>query len=153
MTTHELGPSAAQIALMGQRIDAGTRRIDRVRRVRTRIAVGAAVLGLAAAITGAAVAIAAAGAPEQARVFDCHLTADPAGEAGRIWFDDQGLDAGSRVELAVTLCADRYALLGETVPQPTACELPDLRLAVFPNVERLDEEAFCASLGLGVARE
>lgn len=153
MTVHEIGPSPAQIALMGQRIDAGARRIDRRRRIQTRIALGAAVLGLASAVTGAAVAVAAAGAAEQARVFDCHLTADPAGDAGRIWFDDQGIDPGSRVDLAVALCADRYELLGESVPFPTACELPDLRLAVFPNVDRLEEEAFCASLGLATARE
>lgn len=153
MTAADLGPSPAQITLMEQRIGARTRHLDRIRRIRTRVAVGVAVLGLAAAVTGAAVAIAAAGAPEQARVFDCHLTADPAGDAGRIGFDDQGIDPGSRVDLAVALCADRYALLGETVPNPTACELPDLRLAVFPNVEQLSEEDFCASLGLGIARE
>lgn len=153
MTVHEIGPSAAQIALMGQRIDAGTRRIDRRRRIQTRLALAAAALGLAAAVTGAAIAVAAAGPTEQARVFDCHLTADVDGVVGRIGFDDQGVDPGSRVELALALCADRFEVLGESVPNPTACELPDLRLAVFPNVDRLDEEDFCASLGLGVARE
>jgi hypothetical protein len=155
MSEPNLGPSPAQITLMGHNIVAAIAARRARRRRQMRIAVAAGAVSLALGMTAGAVGISIAPTELQESAFTCFLTDDPRGAFANVQnFDDlSGMDAAERVTLALESCAIGFGDAGVPAPQPTACELRDLRLGVFPNSERLDAAELCTSLGLGLPPE
>jgi hypothetical protein len=149
-----LGPTPAQITMMSHNISAVIDRRASRRRRRLRAAtagVGLAAL-LGAAITAGTMSVSRA--PEQTLddTFDCFVTPDPGGVVSRVSFLDEVTEEyGSRREFALELCETVYRNRGTDVPNPTVCELPNLRLAVFPNAGNDPDDEFCTALGLGPA--
>ena len=154
MSEPNLGPSPAQITIMGHNIAAriSTRRRQRRRTARLALAGGALLVGVT--LTAAVYAVASAPREVQAGTFNCYSADALDSEFSAVWFGDHAVTAAARIAAAVEACEISYGMDGVLAPQPTACELPDLRLAVFPNVERIDDvEAFCTALGLGTLPE
>ena len=155
MSEPNLGPSPAQITLMGHNIVAriAARTARRRRRVRIAIAGGAIAVGLG--ITAATIGITAAPPEVQAIGYSCYVADDLGAEFHVMPYPD-GLEppAGAeRIAAALAMCDIAFGQYGVQVPDPTVCELRDLRLAVFPNSERLDADELCTSLGLGLPPE
>ena len=151
MSAPHLGPSPAQVTLMGHNIAAKIVAARARRRKRVRVAIGAGVLMAGVAITAAGIAVAAAPPEVQATGYTCFATDDPNGVFHVVPYPDD-LPAPApdqRVTAALEMCALGFSMNGVQAPHPTVCELPDFRLAVFPNQFGLEAEEFCASLGLG----
>jgi hypothetical protein len=148
-----LGPSPAQITMMGHTISARIAAAALRRRRRRRIAIATVALGVGAALTAAAIGVATAPPAAQTSGITCFLADDARGEATSTdLFDEQrGAEGAQLVTYAIEQCAVIYGLKGLETPDPVACELPDLRLAVFPNLEGTDASVLCRTLGLGPA--
>jgi len=150
MSAPQLGPTPSQVTMMGHNISARivAAKARRRRRVRLTVAAGAVALGLG--ITAAAIGVATAPSASRASMFWCYpaddLSSSPTGIDA---FDGVVPARTERVDAALAACDYVFGMNGIQTPDPTACELPDLRLGVFPNFERVDADEFCASLGLG----
>ncbi len=148
--TGDLGPSRAQIARMRGNITALILESRRRRRRHARLALGATAAAVAAVLTAGIVERVF---PDEivAGAYVCY-TADSTGSAAHGMPYPLDLEPPSttqgQVDAALLLCGLAYAREGVDAPDPTACRLPDLRLAVFPNVARLEHHAFCTSVGL-----
>jgi len=151
MSAPQLGPTPSQITMMGHNISARivAAKARRRRQVRVTVAAGAVALGLG--ITAAGIGVATAPPATRASMFSCY-PADDLGSSptGIDAFDGIVPESTERVAAALAACDYVFGVNGVPTPDPTACELPDLRLGVFPNVERVDDEEFCTSLGLGL---
>jgi hypothetical protein len=148
--THDLGPSRAQIARMRGNITALIREAQRRRRRRARVALGATAAVVAASLTAG---IVASVLPDEvvAGAYVCFETDDPAAVAHGMPFPvdlDPPTTTEDQVDAALLLCAIAFERERIDARAPTACRLPDLRLGVFPNVERRGDREFCSSLGL-----
>lgn len=152
MSAPTLGPSAAQITMMSHNITARIAEAARRRRRRQRIAIAGAAVGAGLAVTAAGIGVAAIAPAEQGFATSCYLTDDPRGEFTSIVFLDEqsSADDPEPAAFAIEACAVVYGNEGVLAPDPTVCELPDLRLGVFPNARALDDAAFCRALGLGL---
>ena len=153
MSEPQLGPSPAQITLMGHNISAKIVAARARRRKRIRLVIGGAALATVLGITGAAVAVATAPPEVQAKGYTCFAADDPAGVFHVVPYPDD-LPAPApdqRVLAALEMCALGFSMNGIQAPHPTVCTLPDLRLGVFPNTRGLEAVEFCRSLGLGSA--
>jgi hypothetical protein len=152
MSEPNLGPSPAQITLMGHNIVAkiAARRARRRRRVRFAVAGGVVAVGLG--ITAATIGITAAPPGIQATGYSCYVADDLGADFHVMPYpDDLTPPPGpERIAAALELCDIAYGMHGVQVSDPTVCELRDLRLGVFPNTERLEPRALCTSLGLGL---
>jgi hypothetical protein len=153
MSDPKLGPSPAQIAMMGHNITARIATGAARRRRRIRAGLAATVVATGLAITAAAIGVATATPEAQAAAYFCYLADD----LGADWAAFGPLDGGppptgntARVASALESCEYGFGFFGVQAPAPTACELPNLQLAVFPNLERADATTFCTSLGLGL---
>lgn len=148
--THDLGPSRAQIARMRGNITTLIREAQRRRRRRARVALGATAAVVAASLTAG---IVASVLPDEivAGAYVCFeadsLDATPHGMPYPVDLTPPTTTAG-QVEAALLLCAIAFEREGVEAPDPTVCRLPDLRLGVFPNLDRRDDREFCSSLGL-----
>jgi hypothetical protein len=154
MSEPNLGPSPAQITIMGHNITARitARRTQRRRNARLALAGGALLVGVT--LTAAVYAVASAPRDAQAGTFSCYSADDLGSDFSAVAFGDHAVTDAARVAAALEACEISYGLDGVIAAQPTACELPDLRLAVFPNVETVDDvAAFCTALGLGTPPE
>lgn len=154
MTDPRLGPSPAQIDRMRRNIGdlIAARRRERSRRVRTSVIVGAAA---AALVVSAASIVVVAMPPEvTAGSYACFTDDDLGATTHTIGYPDdleRPQTTADQVAAAVELCAVAFHANGLEPPaDPTVCRLADLRLGVFPNAARLDDEALCTSLGLAV---
>ncbi|WP_395638179.1 hypothetical protein [Pseudolysinimonas sp.] len=147
-----LGPSPSQITMMGHNIVAKIAARTKRRRRRVRVAVATASLGLGLGLTAAAIGVASAPPEVLSSAFSCFPSDDLNGPVAIMGSSDdlRDLDESGRLALALELCSIAFSTQGVVSPQATACELPDLRLAVFPNVGRVDAVDFCTSLGLGL---
>jgi len=150
MSAPQLGPSPAQITIMGHNISARIVAVKARRRRRVRMAIGAAALAIGLGVTAAGIRAATAPPAIQASMFSCYSVDDPRSDpTGIDAFDGIVHEGTDRVEAALEACSYIFGQDGVQTPGPTACELPDLRLGVFPNVEQVADDEFCASLGLG----
>lgn len=144
----QLGPSAAQITMMGHNISAAI--ATETRRKRRRIRLGLLGTGVATALALTAAGIAVATAPDAMRAgtFACYTADDLAADVRSIGLTEDSLDPSiPRTDLAVAACAIEYARVDIPLVDPAVCELPDGRLAVFPDVADRDD-GLCAALGL-----
>ena len=158
-----LGPTDSQVTKMREAVLARAR--PRFTRRTRRVAAMAslAVAGLASA--AAAVIIAPATTDQQNVSVDCYTTADLSSAHATTMLTDDGRDRNSlrsiatRTSRALELCeADRRAVATDPgartspvdVPNPTVCQLGDLRLAVLPNEHAIHAAAFCKKFGLQV---
>lgn len=156
-----LGPTDEQVDRMRTVILAATtpRRAHRSRRV---VMIG--TIGVAALASAAAAALIAPATTDQRNVsVDCYTAADVHAVHATTSFVDNARDRSTldslntRIARALALCeADRTAVATDpgsrtapvNIPNPTACQLDDLRLAVFPNKDGLSAAAFCSQVGL-----
>jgi hypothetical protein len=153
MSAPQLGPSPAQITMMGHNISARIVAAKWRRRRRVRLTIAAAGLAAGVAVTAAGIGVAAAPPDVQARGFTCYTVDDLSGVFHVVPYP-QDLPAPSpseRVAAALEMCDLGYGMNGVQAPHPTACVLPDLRIGVFPNLRGLEAGEFCESLGLGLA--
>lgn len=151
MSAPLLGPSHAQITMMGHNISARivAARARRRRQIRLTIAAGAVTVGVA--LSAAGIGVATAPPAVQETVFSCFPVDNPGSTVASISaLDGLAHEGADRVHAALEACTYLYGFNGVQSPDPTACELPDLRLGVFPNLEKVDDEEFCRSLGLGL---
>lgn len=153
MSAPPLGPSPAQIRLMGHNIAAeiAARRVRRRRHA--RIAIAAAGLAIGLVVTAAGIRVATAPADVQMTGYSCYQADDPRGISDSIGYPDdiEPPTAAERVDAAIEMCLIAFGHNGVHAPDPTVCELPDLRLGVFPNTFRVEDTELCRSLGLGPA--
>jgi hypothetical protein len=151
MSAPLLGPSAAQITMMGHNIAARIAEATRRRRRRRRLTVAGAVLGAGLALSAAGIGVAIAPPAVQASVVTCYFTDDTGGQFMSLNVLDEHLGASGqgRLEVAIQTCALAYGSEGVHTTDPAVCELRDLRLAVFPNADALGDDALCRKLGLG----
>lgn len=150
MTAPQLGPTDAQISLMGHNIEMLIRTETRRRRRRTRVGLAVTALGAAVSISAASILVTPASPELQQSYFDCYTTADPSQyPVDKVVFDAADLPSGlPRAQFAIQNCALSYEVHRVLVPNPTPCLLPDLRVGVFPNEAGEEPAAFCATLGL-----
>lgn len=151
MSAPPLGPSPAQITFMGHNIAARIAALRARRRRRTRLAIVGSVVAVGVALTAAGIAVATAPADVRATTFTCFTADDPGSTSVSMSLLDEqvGLEGDELVAAVLESCDIAFGMSGVTTPAPTACELADGRLGVFPNLPRLDPVAFCTSLGLG----
>ncbi len=147
--TGDLGPSRAQIARMRGNITTLIVAEQRRQRRQLRLALSATAAVVAASLMlGVAATL-----PERitAGTYVC-FTADDTGSAAHGMpypLDLEPPDTiDGQVAAAIIVCGLAYEREGVEAPAPTVCRLADLRLAVFPNLERRDRDGFCAALGL-----
>jgi hypothetical protein len=160
-TTPSLPPTDAQVNTMRREVFTAIAKRHR-RSHKTRIALfsGAAVLVLGATTAGV-VAVQIASVDALNTSFDCYTTtnlADPHGTSAYEGNDRQTiheLSMSERVNTAIETCVAGYnaePTVGDAervdVPNPTACVLPDKRLAVLPNKDDNAPEMFCRQIGL-----
>lgn len=153
MSAPGLGPSPTQIARMRARIAEGVARRTRERRRRARLTMAVSAAALAALVTAGSIVVATWPREVTAGGYLCFVADDPAATSHSIGYPtdlEPPETAPERVAAALEMCAIAYGAEGITAPHPTVCELPDLRLAVFPNLRSVDDAEFCASLGLGI---
>lgn len=146
----ELGPSRAQVARMRGNITTLILAGQRRRRRRARIAL-AATAGLVAASLTAGIVLSAIPDDVVAGTYLCFETDDPNSVPHGMPYpmDLEVPDTtAEQVSAAILLCAIAFEREQIVAPDPTVCRLVDRRLGVFPNVERLDDDAFCSALGL-----
>jgi hypothetical protein len=145
-----LGPSPAQITIMGHNISARivAAKARHRRQVRLTIAAGAVTVGVA--LTAAGIGVASAPPDVQAASFSCFSADDLRSTAAGVNALDGAVHEGAeRVAAALAACDVVFGLDGIQTPDPTACELADLRIGVFPNVDEIEADEFCQVLGLG----
>lgn len=152
MSDPKLGPSPAQIAMMGHNIQAQLDDRARRRRRRTRglaLGVGLALL-IGGSVTAAALAVRPAPDEQIRYLVDCYPTpAITPDDFGRVLFlPEENDDVPFGSEFALMQCLRAYEREQIDAPNPTVCELADLRLGVFPNPEDIPQEQFCVALGL-----
>jgi len=151
MSAANLGPSPAQITIMGHNISARILAAKARRRRRARLAVAAGAVTVGVALTAAGIGVATAPPAVQATMFTCFPMDDPRSTpTGINALDGVEHEGAARVAAALAACDFVFGLDGVQTPDPTACELPDLRLGVFPNVRQVDDDEFCRDLGLGL---
>lgn len=150
MSDPRLGPTSAQITMMGHlihaRIDDGRRRR---RRRRLTALVGGLALAVGVAVTAAAIAVRPAPDDQVRYLVDCHPEPALTEEYSRVlYLPDEDSDVPFGSEFALLQCTRIYERMGVDAPNPTVCELSDLRLGVFPNRDELPADEFCLRLGL-----
>ena len=160
-TTRELPPTDAQVDTMRREV-LTTIALRSKRRHKTRLALvsGAAAIILGATTAGV-VAVQIASVDALNTSFDCYTTTTLSDPHGTSTYEDDGrqkiheLLMSERVAKAIETCIAGYQAIpteGEPeqvyVPNPTACVLPDQRLAVLPNEENKSPGTFCRELGL-----
>lgn len=152
MSTPPLGPSPAQITIMGHNIAARISALRTRRRRRIRLAIAGSVVAVGVALTAAGIAVATAPADVRATTFTCFTTDDPGSTSVSMTLLEEqvGLEGDALVTAVLESCDIAFGMSGVATPAPTVCELADGRLGVFPNVRLLDPVAFCTSLGLGL---
>lgn len=157
MTDAPLGPSSAQITIMGHNIAAAITDVARRRRRRARLVIAGTAAAIALGVSAAAIAISAVPPEYQAGTFRCYTSEDLSGPPIWISYTDpdgaSSADPSGTSEIALEVCAAEYDQIGITVHNPTVCELPDLRLAVLPNARDEDPDEFCPALGFGVPED
>jgi hypothetical protein len=145
-----LGPSPAQITIMGHNIEARIVAATARRRRQVRFTIAAAAVSVGVALTAAGIGVATVPPDVQAASFSCFsaddLRSTPVGVDAVDGVEHEG---AARVAAALAACGVIFGLDGIQAPDPTACELADLRIGVFPNVEEIDADEFCGALGLG----
>lgn len=151
MSDPKLGPSPAQIAMMGHNIQAQLGDRARRRRRRTRglaLGIGLGLL-IGGSVTAAALAVRPAPAEQIRYVVDCYPAPAVSADFGRVLFlPEENDDVPFGSEFALMQCIRTYEREQIDAPNPTVCELADLRLGVFPNPEAIPREQFCVALGL-----
>jgi len=152
MSVPGLGPSPAQITMMGRNIAARIAEATRRRRRRRRIAIGGMIVAVGLALTAAGPVVASVPPAVQDAVVVCFSDDDVRSDYASIEIlpELRGARGDRLVGIAVDTCAVVYGNRGVFAPDPTVCELPDLRLGVFPNLRALDHAAFCRGLGFGL---
>lgn len=148
--SRELGPSRAQISRMRGNITNLILSAQRRRRRRARIAL-VATAGVVAASLTAGIVIRTLPDEVVAGTYLCFEADDPQAFAhGMVYPVDltPPTSVDGQVSAALLLCATVFERENILAPDPTACRLTDLRIGVFPNLERWDDDAFCTSLGL-----
>lgn len=147
-----LGPSPAQVARMSDRIATRIVELRRRRRRRVRVAIATGSLLAIGSLTAAGFAVSRSEPEVRAAGYACYFADDRNTQPQVIGFPtdlEPPTTTTGQVAAALELCDIAYGAHGQTVTDPVVCELPDLRLAVFPNARALDGDEFCASLGLG----
>ncbi|HWH97331.1 MAG TPA: hypothetical protein VNS80_03105 [Pseudolysinimonas sp.] len=151
MSEPKLGPSNAQITFMSHNISAriAKTRVRRRRRIELGIAAGGVVVGIA--LTAAGILVTSAPSAVQATGYSCFVADDPRSNYAVMPLpgDVEPPVGDERIALALEMCNVAFERDGTEAPYPTVCELPDLRLAVFPNLRAVGGTEFCTSLGLG----
>lgn len=151
--------SAEEFADLRNNVMAAIDRRRRRSRVRTAMAIGAAVAAVAGATAGV-IATQPAAVGEQNTYYSCYL--EPR-VTERAPYDVVETDpspgqppaarpVADRVAAALRLCGREYEAAGAVVANPTACVLKDHRIAVFPNAKAADAATFCTGLGLSAPR-
>lgn len=160
-----LPPTDQQVASMRQQVMTEIVTVTKRRRRRAGLTLGAALLGTVA-LTGGAFAVTQASVQSRNNTVECFTVADLGAEHATATLADNDADTGNaltptqqRVQNAIAQCeagwnavptdADAPALTVD-VPHPTACQLGDGRLAVFPNQDDESTLSFCAGLELAV---
>ncbi len=160
-------PTDGQIATMRREIAATIETRKHRRRVTWALAGAGSALVIAGATTAAAIYVNAAPTDALNTSFDCYTTTDlSAPHATTVWVDDghqttRLIPMAERVQQAIDSCVTGWTAIPTgsvkvdipNVPNPTACELRDGRLAVLPNADGADVGTFCAALGLVAPQE
>lgn len=160
-TTQSLPPTDAQVDTMRREVlTAIAKRHRRSHKTRIALFSGAAALVLGATTAGV-VAVQIASVDALNTSFDCYTTTNLADPHGTSAFEDNDrqttreLSMSERVATAIETCVAGYNAVPTAgkderveVPNPTACMLPDKRLAVLPNKEGKAPQAFCRQIGL-----
>lgn len=153
MSDPKLGPSAAQITMMGHNISSRITALRARRRRRARLLAAAGGLVVVGALTAAVIAV----RPVPEEIHGVYITCFHADDPGSTFSSSSALEdadlstVAGRIDAALTVCDLLYGQAGVFAPAPTVCELRDLRVAVFPNQALIDDpEKFCTSLGLGL---
>lgn len=147
-----LGPSPAQVARMSNRIAARIVELRRRRRRRVRVAIATGSLIVIGSLTAAGIAVSRSEPEVRAAGYSCYFSDDLTQQPQVIGFPtdlEPPTTTAGLVAAALELCDIAYGAQGITVTDPVVCELPDLRLAVFPNARALDGDELCRALGLG----
>ena len=148
--TRDLGPSRSQVARMRGNITTLILAAQRRRRRRARLALSATAGIVAASLT---VGVVIHVLPDEivAGAYVCFTADDPRSVSHGMPYPldlEPPQTTEDQVAAALDACAVAFAREGVSAPDPTVCRLGDLRLGVFPNIERLDGDAFCSSVGL-----
>lgn len=160
-----LPPTDNQVAAMRQHVMTEISTVTRRRRRRGGLTLGAALLG-AVALTGGAFAATQASVEARNNTVECYTAADTSADHATATIADNDANTSStltptqqRVQNAIAQCEagwnavptdpDAPASTAD-VAHPTACQLGDGRLAVFPNQDDESSSSFCAGLELAV---
>lgn len=158
-----LPPTDQQVAAMRQHVMTEIVTVSKRRRRRAGLTLGAALLGTVA-LTGGAFAVSQASVENRNNTVDCFTVADSSAEHATATIADNDANTGNtltpvqqRVQNAIAQCEAGWNAVPTDpnapdatveVPHPTACQLGDGRLAVFPNTDDESTSAFCAGLEL-----
>lgn len=135
------------------------RKQARRRTLTHRLGIAAAAVVLGGAVTAATLQVAPAPRSAINNSADCYDVDNVSANHGMaVWgpsIDDVPLvPLTDRVRTALELCQDvlnrAQGSSAVDLPQLTACQLPDNRLAVFPNREKKTDADLCALVGLHV---